>query len=413
MLRDLPQQSLQLIIYVTTIAIAFSSWLLIFWGHYGQSAWLIGNSGYIIITGACMYWRRPLVVSYLLTSWYVVVGGALLSMWTINLAAGILLLGMSLGVATILFGGRAIIYTTIAVVGVIGSIHVAVSAELFHPDISVVASEETIADVIIYTVLFVSFALMAWLARRYTEQALKRARVAEEDMAAQLQNAHHSLAGVQLAEVRQLYQLSALGDASAAALHEIANQLAVTILDLELLHTHSPEVQQVKEDILQLEAIVTTVRRRIKKTTSPQRVMVTAVLRETILRLHQRYPRSVIHVHGLRRSQLYIKGDSLLLSQVIYTLVSNALEAPARRSVVNIELTCIAHKIVISITNQAHLSMMQRKQLFQPTSSTKPNGMGIGLFIAKQLIEVHLRGTLELDPRGDRTTFTIRLPQGK
>jgi len=36
--------------------------------------------------------------------------------------------------------------------------------------------------------------------------------------------------------------------------------------------------------------------------------------------------------------------------------------------------------------------------------------MGIGLYIASEMIKTNFQGTLELDPRLDMTRFIIRLP---
>ena len=51
-----------------------------------------------------------------------------------------------------------------------------------------------------------------------------------------------------------------------------------------------------------------------------------------------------------------------------------------------------------------------RNRLFQPFSSTKPGGFGVGAFEARQLITA-MGGRLNVDSRPGRgTTFTIVLP---
>ena len=53
----------------------------------------------------------------------------------------------------------------------------------------------------------------------------------------------------------------------------------------------------------------------------------------------------------------------------------------------------------------------EREKLFKPFTSTKKTGMGIGLFIAKRVVETHFSGSLELDSATKQTTFVLRVPR--
>ena len=51
--------------------------------------------------------------------------------------------------------------------------------------------------------------------------------------------------------------------------------------------------------------------------------------------------------------------------------------------------------------------------IFEPYYTTKPDGTGIGLWIAQQIVTAH-RGAIEAAPaRGGGALFTIRLPLGE
>jgi signal transduction histidine kinase len=51
-----------------------------------------------------------------------------------------------------------------------------------------------------------------------------------------------------------------------------------------------------------------------------------------------------------------------------------------------------------------------RRTLFQPGVSTKRGGWGIGLALARRVVEDNHQGTLTLEPTSRGTTFLMRFP---
>jgi PAS domain S-box-containing protein len=109
--------------------------------------------------------------------------------------------------------------------------------------------------------------------------------------------------------------------------------------------------------------------------------------------------------------------DCLLITQVILNLLQNANDAmdecdrSAREITVvtghDLERECI----VVSVQDRGHgLSAEYGDEWFIPFSTSKPTGMGIGLQVVKNIVELH-GGKVVASPRsGGGATFTFSLP---
>jgi C4-dicarboxylate-specific signal transduction histidine kinase len=110
-----------------------------------------------------------------------------------------------------------------------------------------------------------------------------------------------------------------------------------------------------------------------------------------------------------------VVGDQVLLQQVLVNLIMNGIEAmadtpPARR---RITVRCHASEdnAVVSVRDAGTgLLANVDGQLFEPFVTTKTTGIGIGLTIARSIVDVH-RGNLEAHNNPDGgATFTLTLP---
>ena len=111
-----------------------------------------------------------------------------------------------------------------------------------------------------------------------------------------------------------------------------------------------------------------------------------------------------------------VSADPILMEQVLANLLRNGIEAmaahPARRtSELIVTLTAQQGAQVIEvIDNGTGIDPEIAGRLFDPFTSTKPDGMGIGLNICRSIVELH-RGQLLFrpNPQGG-TIFAVRLP---
>jgi signal transduction histidine kinase len=113
-----------------------------------------------------------------------------------------------------------------------------------------------------------------------------------------------------------------------------------------------------------------------------------------------------------------ITGDRVLLQQVLVNLLTNAMDAmaetpPARRRLtISTEVRPAAVEVSVRDTG-AGLSAQFQSTLFTPFVTTKPQGLGIGLAIARMIVDAH-GGTIDAANNADGgATFTFVLPRSE
>ena len=111
-------------------------------------------------------------------------------------------------------------------------------------------------------------------------------------------------------------------------------------------------------------------------------------------------------------ANVWAEADGPALEQALGHLLQNAVEACSASVPVTVRVASKGSAVTISITDKGvgMDSDFVRNRLFQPFSSTKPGGFGIGAFEARSLIAA-MGGRLSVDSSpGKGTTFTITLP---
>ncbi len=107
-------------------------------------------------------------------------------------------------------------------------------------------------------------------------------------------------------------------------------------------------------------------------------------------------------------------GDAVLLQQVLVNLVRNALQALDRAETSPRRVTIRAHRhgdaLRIEVRDRGDGIPEDRTEaIFEPFASGRADGMGVGLWLCRSLIESH-GGTLVLASRREPTEFCITLP---
>jgi C4-dicarboxylate-specific signal transduction histidine kinase len=109
-----------------------------------------------------------------------------------------------------------------------------------------------------------------------------------------------------------------------------------------------------------------------------------------------------------------VRGDRVLLEQVLLNLVLNSLQAmqqlPVERRLVEIDTTHVDGTVYVRVADQGPgIAPAIAAQLFEPFFTTKTQGLGLGLNICRTIVESH-RGHLSFENRADGgAVFTLQL----
>ncbi|NTU84208.1 MAG: PAS domain S-box protein, partial [Chloroflexales bacterium] len=142
------------------------------------------------------------------------------------------------------------------------------------------------------------------------------------------------------------------------------------------------------------------------------RVLVSQLIEE----LRATTTRHPLELH-LPEAPLILSGDALRLEQVVANLLQNALKYSPYGGAVQVELAQRAAEAVLTISDQgigipaeALPQLFTRYYRAPNTAAAQIAGLGIGLFVVKELVERH-GGTVSVTSvEGQGSTFTVTLP---
>ena len=116
----------------------------------------------------------------------------------------------------------------------------------------------------------------------------------------------------------------------------------------------------------------------------------------------------------MQSKALFVKLNSHLFNWVVENLLRNALDAMGPKGTISAEVYEEGNYINIDLSDTGKgIPHGKFKTVFQPGFSTKKRGWGLGLSLAKRIIEEYHNGKIFVKKSEENagTTFTIRLPK--
>src|SRR4029077_17856254 len=128
---------------------------------------------------------------------------------------------------------------------------------------------------------------------------------------------------------------------------------------------------------------------------------------------------TVAPIRGAEHVRLYVSGEPVPpvmavrehIHQVLLNVVLNAKQTIGEKGDISIAIEQSNGSVVVTVNYTGNgITSNMLESLFLPTQSTRPGGLGVGLYQCKQIVEAH-QGTIQLrSEEGKGTQVRIELP---
>lgn len=201
--------------------------------------------------------------------------------------------------------------------------------------------------------------------------------------------------------------------------HEIRNPLTMISSTLQLIEKQHPEVLDyshwpaIQQDIVFMEKLLEDLSSYNNGTRIQKRsIRTSAFLEHTALSFASAYADFPMEFTSeICQNLPDIRGDATKLQQLFLNLLRNSLEATSYCGKIRLTATQKSDSIVIEISdNGCGIQDSQLPDIFTPFATYKENGTGLGLPIAKSVVEAHKGSISVTSVPLESTTFTVTLP---
>ena len=232
-------------------------------------------------------------------------------------------------------------------------------------------------------------------------------------------------------ELAHFTRVSTMGELTASLAHELNQPLTGILTNAQaarrLLDKTRPDLEELRailqdiiEDDRRAADVIQRLRELLRKGESEvSRLDLNALIRDVLKLLgSDTVIRNVSIALDLESGATVVSGDRVQLEQVLLNLLLNAMEAMSERlggdrTVVvrtrSTDATCVQASVE---DGGPGLRPGTHETVFEPFYTTKSSGMGMGLAIARSIIEAH-GGTIWAENSSRGATFHFRLPLGR
>ena len=239
-------------------------------------------------------------------------------------------------------------------------------------------------------------------------------------MVQQLRESREEIDRLHRDQMSRAEHLATLGELATGLAHEIRNPLAgiagvIEIIGRDLPATSAARavIKDVRLEVAQINRILTDLLQTARPHPPEVRPSdLNTTVEHAVMLARQQVLSKPVKIELEKDSALpLVEHDSDQMHQVMLNLLLNAVQAIDGAGTVRIVMHAKKSRALISVTDSGRgISPEHLPFIFRPFYTTKGNGTGLGLSLARRIVEDH-RGRIEVESElGHGTEFLITLP---
>lgn len=195
--------------------------------------------------------------------------------------------------------------------------------------------------------------------------------------------------------------------------HQLGTPISSLMAWIELMKDKYQDdlILEMEKDVNRLEMIAERFS-KIGSMPEPENEDIAVVLNRVVSYMEHRTPNSVKFERYFSDRILNAKINASLFEWVIENLCKNAVDAMDAQGVISIHLSDSDRLVIIEISDSGKgIAKNSFKSIFEPGYTTKKRGWGLGLSLAKRIVEEYHKGKIfvKQSELGKGTTFRIEL----
>ena len=239
-------------------------------------------------------------------------------------------------------------------------------------------------------------------------------------MVEQLRESRQEIERLHRTQMSRAEHLATLGELATGLAHEIRNPLAGIAGVIEIVGRDLPSssparavVKDIRLEIAQINRILTDLLETARPRPPEMRMSdLNTTVEHAVMLARQQVLSQPIKIEFQKVAGLAeVEHDSDQLHQVLLNLLLNAVQAIEGSGTVTVEITPVDGFALISVTDTGRgIAPEHLPNIFRPFYTTKGNGTGLGLSLARRIVESH-GGKIEVSSEyGSGTQFRVYLP---